>query len=81
MLQLDHLPRRLLHKRLHDILVGQEIGAEDGIPGVRIEAVVVTHDRCRATLSRHRVATHRIDFRHHPNGEVGGYFCGSDSGT
>ena len=46
---------------------------QDGIPGVQIEAVVVTQNRCGTTLSRHRVATHRIHFRHHPNGEVGGY--------
>ena len=68
-LELDDFARRLPDKRFHDVLVGQKVAPEDRVLRVRVEAVVVAHDRRRAALGGHGVAAHGIDLREDGDGE------------
>ena len=50
MLELNHLGRRFTDKDLDRVLVGQPVRSANGVIGVGVETVVVSDDRCGATL-------------------------------
>jgi len=55
-----------LDEPAHDILVGQEVGTLDRVPGVELEGIALlgAEHRGRAPLGAHRVRPHQLDFRH-----------------
>jgi hypothetical protein len=70
-LQQADLVGRGPHKPIHHVLVRQEIGPLDGVPGVQIDAVsfLGTHHRGGASFRTHRMRAHDLHFRH--DGDIG----------
>src|SRR5438093_5813283 len=79
--QLDHLGRRFLDEKLDGILVGQPVGAGDGVLGVVVEAVVRLDHRGRPTFGRDGMAAHRINLGDDPHAQRGILLADSDGGT
>ena len=63
-IEMQNFLRHLMHEEIHHILVSQKVRAFDRIPGVQFEAVafILTHDSGRATLCRHGMSAHQLEF-------------------
>ena len=61
MFKLNHLGRRFTDKDLDRVLVGQPVRSADRVIGVGVETVIISDDRCGATLCRHGVTAHGVD--------------------
>src|SRR2546427_54707 len=62
--ELNDLLRAPSDEELDRVLVGEEVRSFDRVEGVQLEGIVVPQDRGGPTLRGHRVAPHRVDFRH-----------------
>src|ERR1051325_1502937 len=67
MLHLDDLDRRFANEGLDDVLVGQVVGALDGVEGVALVRVFGPQRRRSAAFGRHGMAAHRVAFGAHPD--------------
>src|SRR3989475_4001947 len=70
-LELDDLLRTPRDEELDRVLVGEEVGSLDRVERVQLQRIVVPEDRRGPSLGGHRVAPHRVDFRHDGDREVG----------
>ena len=70
-LQLNKFARGLVHEHLHGVLVGQPVGAADGVVDVMFAGVVSFDHSGHAPLGSHSVAAHGVDLGHQADGEVG----------
>ena len=64
-LKLNEFPGGFVDKQLYRVLIGQKVSPKNGILGMEIEAIVVAQNRSGASLGRHRMASHGINFRDH----------------
>ena len=69
MLQLDQLLWGLSYEQFDRILVRQPIRSADRVVTMSVERVVVLDDRRRPSFGGDRVASHRINLRHHRHRE------------
>src|SRR4030042_868634 len=62
MLQKQNLPGHILNKPHYDVLVAEEIGTPDGIPGMKLKAIAAIgfHYRRRSALSTDGMGTHQL---------------------
>jgi len=69
MVELEDLLGRGRNKAVHHVLVGQEIGALDRVPGVKLEgvALVGVQDGSGAALGADRVGPHELDLGDDPD--------------
>ena len=87
MIELVDGSRRFLDEAGHDVLIRQEVGPLDGIPGVQFETVALVRLQhgARAPFRADRVRTHELHFRHQCQADIStkraGYFqCRAQAG-
>ncbi len=68
-LHLDNLDWRLAYECLDHVLVGEVVGAFDGVESVVLVAVLGTKHGRGSALGRDGMAAHRIDLRDHSDSE------------
>ena len=65
-LHLDYLDGRLAHEGLDHVLVGEIVGAFDGVEGMGLVAVLGAEHGRGSAFGRYGVTAHRVDLRDHP---------------